>query len=141
MRSTGQCFAVAVATVAMVAACWAQDAGKSDFAMSCAPCHGADGKGGGPVSTQLKSVPSDLTAIAKKNNGVFPVSSTYEVIDGRQAILAHGTRDMPIWGYRYRPSQATQLSSGADASSFDPDSIARARILAIIDYLNRIQEK
>jgi hypothetical protein len=41
--------------------------------------------------------------IAKKNNGVFPFDSVYEIIDGRKTVIAHGTRDMPIWGDRYMP--------------------------------------
>ena len=47
------------------------DAGKSEYQSSCETCHGADGKGKGPLSTQLKVPPADLTVLAKKNNGVF----------------------------------------------------------------------
>jgi mono/diheme cytochrome c family protein len=115
-----------------------QDVGQTNFRMSCASCHGADGKGNGPVSGQLKVPPPDLTGLAKKNNGVFPVSRVYEIIDGRQAVMAHGTRDMPIWGFQYTLEQRVQ---GYPATAFDPDPIVRMRILSIIDYLNRIQQK
>ncbi len=27
------------------------------------------------------------------------------VVDGRKVVIAHGTRDMPIWGDRYTPNQ------------------------------------
>ena len=67
-------------------------------------CHGLDGNGKGPLSAELKSQPADLTILAKRNDGVFPVNAIYEVIDGRKAIKAHGTREMPIWGFRYAPS-------------------------------------
>ena len=90
-----------IAFVNSIASAQDFDEGKSEYQSSCAACHGEDGKGNGPVSSQLKVPPSDLTVLAKKNNGVFPVKSVYEVIDGRQAVLAHGTRDMPIWGNRY----------------------------------------
>jgi mono/diheme cytochrome c family protein len=117
---------------------WAQDldAGKLEFQSGCAPCHGSDGKGKGPVSAQLKVAPADLTLLTKKNNGVFPVNSVYEVIDGRKQVEAHGTREMPIWGFRYMPSpyEAVNPSPATEAA-------IRARILAIVDYLNRIQEK
>ncbi|MGB7772065.1 MAG: hypothetical protein WBL43_09525 [Pseudolabrys sp.] len=77
---------------------------------SCAPCHGADGKGKGPLSAnKLKTKPADLTALAKKNNGVFPVSAVYEAIDGRNAIESHGAREMPIWGCRHTPSPVSPL--------------------------------
>ena len=76
------------------------DPGKAEYHSSCASCHGIDGKGNGPVGADLKVPPSDLTVLARKNNGVFPFNSVYEIIDGRKAVIAHGTRDMPIWGDR-----------------------------------------
>jgi hypothetical protein len=125
---------VASVIVGLNGACRAQDIdlGKSDFQSSCAACHGTDGKGKGPVSAQLKVAPADLTVLAKNNKGVFPFSAVYEAIDGRQVIIAHGSRDMPIWGMRYNLGRYSPL---------DPEAIVRTRILAIVDYLNRIQEK
>jgi mono/diheme cytochrome c family protein len=114
------------------------DTGKSNFETSCATCHGADGKGNGPVSGQLKVPPSDLTVLAKKNKGVFPLDSVYEVIDGQQAVVAHGPREMPIWGQRYR-SNGTHIPISGE--TVDLDAIARSRITAVIDYLKQIQEK
>ena len=96
-------------------------------------------KGTAQVSSQLKVPPPDLTVLAKENNGVFPVKSVYEVIDGRQAVLAHGTRDMPIWGNRYIVSQIQQAVR--EHSVYDPEVLVRTRILSIIDYINRIQQK
>jgi mono/diheme cytochrome c family protein len=51
---------------------FAQDTnlGKIDYESSCAACHGRNGKGDGPVSPELRTKPSDLTLIAKKNGGV-----------------------------------------------------------------------
>jgi mono/diheme cytochrome c family protein len=83
------------------------DPGKKEFLSQCAICHGADGKGNGFLSEELKTKPANLTVLAKNNNGVFPLNAVYEVIDGRKSIRAHGTREMPIWGLRYA-SGATQ---------------------------------
>jgi hypothetical protein len=84
-------------------------------------------KGNGPVSKELKTPPADLTVLAKNNNGVFPYDMVYQVIDGRNStIKSHGTREMPIWGYRFGPPQAFRFKN---------------RILAVIEYLKRIQEK
>ena len=117
------------------------DAGKFEYQSSCETCHGADRKGKGPLSAQLRAPPADLTVLAKKNNGVFPVMHVYEVIDGRQAILGHGTRDMPIWGNRYTVEQ-NQIQQGLrNYPYYDPEATVRVRILSIIDYLYRIQEK
>ena len=112
------------------------DAGKMEFLSGCATCHGTDGKGHGPLSAQLKTAPANLTTIAKRNNGVFPVSVVYETVDGRKEIKSHGTRDMPIWGYRYTlpPTPAATDYSISEA-------LIHARILALVDYLSRIQEK
>jgi mono/diheme cytochrome c family protein len=121
------------------------DRGEPEYHSSCAPCHGSDGKGAGPVSAGLKVPPPDLTVLAKKNNGVFPFNSVYEIIDGRKAIIAHGTRDMPIWGDRYAPEPSKALiprpSENILSLFYDPEAVVRMRILATVDYLNRIQEK
>ena len=69
---------IATVIIGFNASGWAQevDVGKMEFQSSCAACHGADGKGKGPMSVELKSTPSDLTVLAKKNNGVFPVGAS-----------------------------------------------------------------
>jgi mono/diheme cytochrome c family protein len=122
------------------------DIGKSEFQSSCASCHGADGKGKGPVSAQLKVPPSDLTLLVKNNNGVFPTNAVFETIYGSKTIPAHGTREMPIWGERFNP--IVNLPHAVDPSYWklagpeqSPEVVVRARILAVIDYLNRIQQK
>ncbi len=137
---------VASVTVGFSAVAWAQDfdAGKSEFQSSCATCHGTDGKGKGPLSEQLRVAPADLTMLAKKNNGVFPVNAVYETIYGIRRIIAHGPPDMPIWGYRYYARNTAPGSKKPDHyfdPSSDPDAIARNRLLAVVDYPNRIQQK
>jgi mono/diheme cytochrome c family protein len=134
---------VAAAMIGCNVSVWAQDAGKAEYFWGCAACHGADGKGKGPMGVELKTVPVDLTTLAKRNNGVFPLNAVYEIIDGRKAVKAHGTRDMPIWGYRYTPrsSAAAKPTEPYVDLSYDPESDVRNRILAVVDYLNRIQEK
>ncbi len=103
------------------------DVGRAEYQSSCAACHGVDGKGDGPVSKELKTPPADLTVLAKNNNGVFPYDMVYQVIDGRNSTIAsHGTREMPIWGYRFGPPQAFRFKN---------------RILAVIEYLKAVQEK
>lgn len=122
------------------------DIGKSEFQSSCASCHGTDAKGKGPVSDQLKVPPPDLTMLARKNNGVFPTNAVYETLYGLKTVPAHGTREMPIWGERFNPivnlphevDQSYWKMAGPERS---PEVVVRTRILAVIDYLNRIQQK
>jgi Cytochrome C oxidase, cbb3-type, subunit III len=126
---------------------WAQefDLGRYEYEAGCAACHGDDGKGGGPVAPSLTKAPANLTIIAKKNNGVFPLSAVYDTIYGIKTIVAHGSRDMPIWGFRYAPSLNPALIPKAtdkySVPTYEPEAVVRTRILAVIDYLNRIQEK
>ena len=46
--------------------------GKQLYEARCASCHGATGKGNGPVAASLKHPPADLTLISKKHDGTFP---------------------------------------------------------------------
>lgn len=112
------------------------DRGKREYDGNCAVCHGAGGKGDGPYREFISKIP-DLTVLAKNNKGVFPINRVYEVVDGRQVIKAHGTRDMPIWGREYSIAAAEQYRD----VDYDQEAFVRTRILSLIDYLYRIQTK
>ena len=75
-------------------------AGVSIFQSYCAPCHGLDGRGNGPVSVALRSRVPDLTRLAQRNSGVFPALHVRRSIlfGGDELIPAHGSKTMPIWG-------------------------------------------
>ena len=72
--------------------------GKQMYTNYCTPCHGQDGKGQGPVASALKSQPSDLTILARTNNGKFPGSHVTAVLEFGSKIPAHGSAAMPVWG-------------------------------------------
>ena len=118
------------------------DIGKREYMNSCAVCHGDGGKGDGPVSASLKIPPTDLTTLQKSNGGVFPFGRVYEIIDGRNAIASHGSRDMPVWGDRFKAYNA-ELSELAlkFKTPIDPEAFARDRILALIRYISGFQAK
>ncbi len=125
---------------------WAKDGdiGQAEYRSACASCHGNDGKGKGPVANQLKSPPSDLTLLAKKNGGVFPINAVYEIVDGRKEIPGHGSRDMPVWGFRFMssfPLQGSKLPDVACGDLSPSEVLIRSHILPIIDYLYRLQDK
>lgn len=119
------------------------DPGKREYLNSCAACHGASGKlvaGEGAGVEFLKTTPADLTTLTKKNGGVFPFERVYAIIDGRQAVSGHGGRDMPIWGDRYSRETVKAAEYYVDVP-YDMEMYTRARILALIDYIHRLQAK
>ncbi len=148
-RALVRAFAVAVAAAASIAIVYAQqsgsaaktvDRGKYEYETHCAVCHGLSGKGDGPFAEQLQTaaVVPDLTELSKKNNSVFPFMRVYEIIDGEHSLAGHGTRQMPIWGPRYKHEAG---ESAYDDFRADPDVFVRARILALSEYIYRLQGK
>ena len=136
------------------------EAGKAEYLANCANCHGADGKGAGPHSGSLKKRPADLTLLAKRNHGVFPVSVVYQLIDGRGSERQHLSDEMPIWGCRQstqrplppvlrrrHPTGAVRKPApGADLDAFmnltcDPETTIQRRIMSIVAYLSHVQAK
>jgi mono/diheme cytochrome c family protein len=111
------------------------DLGKREYDANCAVCHGKDGKGNGAYADMLRKSAPDLTTMARRNAGVFPVARTYEVIEG--SGVGHGTRDMPIWGQDYNVKAAEYYMD----VPYDPQAYVRGRILALVEYLNRLQVK
>jgi len=108
------------------------DTGKHEFLRSCATCHGVEATGKGPAASALNVKPADLTQLAKHHGGVFLFWRTYEKILGRdeQVVPGHGTREMPIWGERFRVEPTT---------SEDHKTSVRGRILSLVHYLQSIQ--
>lgn len=139
MRTSGYLTkTLACAMASMAAAALAQpkaDLGKREYETKCAVCHGVDGKGLGPYAEQLKRKLPDLTLLARKNGGVFPVSRTYDTIEG--AGKGHGTRDMPVWGIDYTVQAAEVLPE----LPYNQALYIRTRITSLVEYLNQLQVK
>jgi mono/diheme cytochrome c family protein len=114
------------------------DMGKFQYESNCAACHGKAGKGDGPFAGRVDTKGgADITTLSKRNRGTFPINRVYEIIDGRQEIGAHGSREMPIWGLDY---QAKALADAGDMP-YDSETFVRVRILALTEYLYRLQVK
>ena len=94
----------------------------------CAACHGADGKGNGPVAPALKTLPADLTALARNNKGEFPASRVRKYISGDQLLASHGSREMPVWGPNFHQIE-------------DDRDFGNVRVENLVKYLETIQQK
>lgn len=101
------------------------------FKRLCAACHGPEAKGDGPVAASLNVAVPNLREISKRHGGRFPAEDLAKFIDGRKAVTAHGTRQMPVWGDELLRSEAG-----------DPEAEAaeKALIQKIVSYLNEIQD-
>ena len=113
------------------------DIGKMEYDSACAVCHGLTGKGDGPLKSQLTKPVPDLTVLAKNNKGIFPFDRVYQIIDGRQEVKAHGPREMPVWGRAFNTETSIYFDNYPPQ---DSESAVRSRILALTEYLYRLQE-
>lgn len=103
--------------------------GGTTYRIYCASCHGAAGRGDGPMASVLKVPPSDLTQLSRANHGRFPDERVYEAIDGRRELAGHGPGGMPVWGLTFQ-------ISGRDS---DQEAEVRERILDLMTWLQSIQ--
>lgn len=103
--------------------------GDNLYSAYCASCHGNDGKGNGPMAAWLKVQPADLTHIAARNGGKFPLERVDRIISGEEALPSgHATRAMPVWGPVF-----SQVARDQD--------LGRVRINNLARYLRDIQSK
>jgi mono/diheme cytochrome c family protein len=101
--------------------------GRDSFDRYCASCHGADGRGGGPVAEALKTRPSDLTTLARLNGGTFPRQRVASFVEGTERLSpTHGPSDMPVWGRTLR---------GLESS----DARVRVRLANLVAYVESLQ--
>jgi len=106
--------------------------GRQMYVSYCAPCHGLDGRGQGPVAPALKRQPTNLALLSKNNGGKFPASHVVSILQFGSANPAHGTAEMPVWGHRFAEMDATLM----------PQSDVRMlRISNLSAYLRSLQEK
>lgn len=126
---------VVLASAAPVAAQVRKDFGQREYETKCAVCHGLDAKGHGPYSDALKRPAPDLTTLARRNGGLFPVARTYAQIEGAGA--GHGPREMPVWGLDYTVQAVEQMPD----LPYNQAQFVRTRIMALLEYLNQLQQK
>ena len=99
--------------------------GRTLFTRYCAACHGLAADGHGPVAGVLTRAPTDLRRLGERYGRPLPADRIARTIDGRDEVVAHGPRDMPIWGERFHA----------------PEHVVDPRIRAIVAYLESIQPR
>jgi mono/diheme cytochrome c family protein len=100
--------------------------GRDSFETFCGSCHGAAGRGDGPVASQLRTKPPDLSVLAQRNGGAFPFDRIESFVTGTgRTLAAHGTTEMPVWGATFR--------------AFETDTRVRERIRNLVRHIETLQ--
>lgn len=105
--------------------------GAVTYRVYCRSCHGQEGRGDGPIASLLKVEVADLTTLARRSGGEFPVEAVTRFVDGREEMAAHGPREMPLWGDAFR---STGDEDGRE------EARVRQKIRELVAHLARIQE-
>ncbi|MDU8945638.1 c-type cytochrome [Ovoidimarina sediminis] len=106
--------------------------GQRIFESFCVACHGPEGLGDGPMAPLLEVLPADLTALAERNGGTFPIAAAAGRIDGRDPILSHGG-PMPLFGWFFE-GEDTAVKTETGQPMMTSQGIAD-----ILAYLETIQ--
>jgi hypothetical protein len=81
------------------------------------------------MAKSLKVSAPDLTGVAVRNGGSFPLVRVQRIISGEEFLPAgHGTRPMPVWGPVF-----SQIS-------WDQD-LGRMRIYNLAKYIEGLQSR
>jgi mono/diheme cytochrome c family protein len=98
------------------------------YATYCVDCHGKDARGSGPMAATLSAKVPDLTRLAARNGGVFPVARVEGLLSAKTvAAITHGGLAMPTWGLVF---------SGGDPGS----GTAKQRAHNLARYLETLQK-
>ena len=132
LRSLLACSAVAALAFSGSAAAQVIDefSGQETFQRFCAACHGESGQGDGPVAGGLPITVPDLTRLKAIKGDKFPEELLRKIIDGREVVIVHGTRYMPVWGYEF------WVEEGADEAAEERVAVI---VDNLVDYIRSIQ--
>ncbi len=107
------------------------EVGRRLYIRNCSACHGILGKGNGYLGVLLRTPPRDLTRIAHRRGGSFPAAEVAEAIDGRREVRAHGPREMPVWGDRFRIQFPPNVGR---------ERAVQGEIMLVVEYLRSLQK-
>jgi hypothetical protein len=71
-------------------------------------------------------MPADLTQLSVHNGGKFPDSRVAGYIQGDDKLVAHGSRDMPMWGDVFKSMSSNSM-------------ITTMRVANLCDYVKSLQ--
>ncbi len=110
-----------------------QVSGRALYDAYCVSCHGASGQGDGPAAAGLPNPPADLTGIAARNGGSFPMVRVMSVIDG-YTRRGDGASAMPELGAALQDGPVVLYDAGDGVATPTP-----ANLVALAEYLRGFQ--
>ena len=128
---------VASAAALLVAACTPDEMpgardGRGLYLENCAVCHGADGKGDGPMARAMAKAPANLTLISVRNGDRFPRARVLSTIDGYTKTDLSGP-NMPEFGALLE-GDLVPLDTGDGVMTPTP-----RKLVALLEYIESIQ--
>jgi mono/diheme cytochrome c family protein len=105
--------------------------GQQMYASYCASCHGTAGVGNGPAAPAMKTQPTNLTTLSKKNGGTFPAAHIQTVLQFGIENNSHGSVEMPVWG---------DLLLTLHGSGPNNGMVVHQRIGNLTQYLKQMQQ-
>lgn len=124
-----------IAGLALAAACTtpSEPEGAVLYTELCTACHGASGRGDGPLAADLPIPPSDLTLIAAQNGGTFPMAEVMSTIDGFSRA-SHGNIVMPEFGALLEDSPTVAYDTGDGIPTPTPSAL-----ISLAEYVESLQ--
>ncbi len=104
--------------------------GRALYMRNCAACHGVKADGNGPAAPALTTRAPDLRVLSARYGDPLPQDQIARFIDGRADVIAHGPREMPVWG-----DKVWEFPEGKGNSKQ-----VTPRVAALIAYLQSIQK-
>jgi len=104
--------------------------GRALYLRNCAACHGVKADGNGPAAPALTTKATDLRLLSARYGNPLPQDQIARFIDGRADVVAHGPREMPVWGEKVWEYPEGKGNQGQ----------VTPRIAALIAYLQSIQK-
>ncbi|MCE0507227.1 cytochrome c [Roseivivax sp. GX 12232] len=102
------------------------------YTQYCATCHGADGKGDGPMARAMRVPPKNLTLLAVRSGDSFPAARVLSTVDGYARSDLDGP-GMPEFG-ELLAGDLVPYDSGDGVATPTP-----RKLVALVEYLRSIQ--
>jgi hypothetical protein len=124
---------IVLSLLSMASSLDAESAGGSLYQEHCLQCHGPDGRGDGVAAADLATAPADLTRIAARRDGVWPMLEVMAIIDGYSRNTLPRA-DMPVFE-EFLDNEMVEFDSGNGITVLVP-----TKLVEIATFLLALQD-